>query len=64
MTKIKRGGYVFLNWIGDHAPSHVHIYREGNLVLKWDLENNKPMVGKASRKLLQLISDLRTEGKL
>jgi len=33
-------------------------------VVKWDLDNNKPMMGAASRKLLDLIRDLENEGRL
>jgi len=52
--KARRGGYVFLTWAGDHTPRHVHVYRDGALVVKWDLENRKPMKGKASRRVLEL----------
>jgi hypothetical protein len=34
MGKIRRGGYVFLTWRGDHTPRHVHVYHDGKLVLK------------------------------
>ena len=34
MPKIRRGGYVFLTWKGDHSPRHVHVYRDGRLILK------------------------------
>ena len=44
MSKIRRGGYVFLTWIGDHTPRHVHVYRDGKLIVKWDLEQWVPMV--------------------
>ena len=64
MSKIRRGGYVFLTWIGDHSPRHVHVYRKGQLVLKWDLDNGQPMAGKATRHLLELIRELEAEGKL
>jgi len=64
MTKIRRGGYVFLTWVGDHTPRHVHVYRDGDLVLKWDLENSAPMQGKPRRKVLELISELEYEGLL
>ena len=37
MSKVHRAGYVFLTWKGDHGPRHVHVYRGGRLVLKWDL---------------------------
>ena len=64
VVKIRRGNYVFLTWIGDHSPRHVHVYRNSKLVVKWDLENWQPMKGKASRKLLQLIVVLNEEGVL
>ena len=64
MTKVRRGGYVFISWIGDHSPRHVHVYRDGQLLLKWDLDNNIPMSGKPSRKMLELIRELEAEGKL
>jgi hypothetical protein len=62
--KIRRGGYIFVSWIGDHAPRHVHVYRDGTLVVKWDLENRRPMKGEASRRILNLIEELENEGEL
>jgi len=62
MSKIRRGGYIFMAWIGDHSPRHVHVYQEGKLVLKWDLENRKPMSGLPSSRVLKLIKQLETEG--
>jgi len=62
--KIRRGGYVFLSWISDHPPRHVHVYRRGRLVVKWDLDNGKAMKGSASRRILALIRQLQTEGQL
>ncbi len=64
MGKIRRGGYVFVTWAGDHTPRHVHVYRDGKLVVKWDLENQRPMKGKASRRLLALLAKLEAEGLL
>lgn len=64
MGKIRRGGYIFLTWIGDHGPRHVHVYRDGKLVVKWDLENGKPMKGKASRRVRRFIEELESEGEL
>ena len=49
---------VFISWKSDHPPRHVHVYRNGKLVVKWDLDNKKPMMGAVSRKLLDLIRDL------
>jgi len=64
VPKIRRGGYVFFSWKGDHDPRHVHVYRDGKLAVKWDLDNRKPMKGKASRRILRLIKELETEGLL
>jgi hypothetical protein len=64
MGKIRRGGYLFNTWIGDHSPYHVHVYRNGKLIVKWDLENEMPMRGKATARILKMISELREEGKL
>jgi len=64
MGKVRRGGYVFLTWKGDHAPRHVHVYRDGKLVVKWDLENWQPMKGRATARILRLIRELQGEGAL
>ena len=62
--KYRRGGYVFIRWKGDHPPRHVHAYRDGRLIVKWDLDNQKPMKGSATRRILELISELEAEGPL
>jgi hypothetical protein len=64
MPKIRRGGFVFRAYKGDHSPRHVHVYRDGVLVLKWDLENGQPMKGRGSRRVLDLIAELQEEGLL
>lgn len=64
MGRLKRGGFIFVWWKGDHSPRHVHVYRDGSLVVKWDIENQKPMKGEASRTLLELIAGLVAEGRL
>jgi hypothetical protein len=62
--KVRRGGYAFVTWRSDHPPRHVHVYRDGSLVVKWDLDNGVPMKGKASRRVLELIAQLESEGRL
>ena len=64
MGKYRRGGFIFITWKSDHAPRHVHVYRDGKLVVKWDLDNKKPMKGSASAQVLALIADLESEGLL
>jgi len=62
--KVRRGNYVFVTWAGDHTPWHVHVYRKGRLVLKWDLEHNVAIKGKPTARILRLIAELRSEGLL
>jgi hypothetical protein len=64
MGKIRRGGFVFITWKGDHEPEHVHVYRDGRPIVKWDLEKDRAMRGRADRRLRRLIRELRAEGKL
>ena len=64
MGKIRRGGYIFITWIGDHSPYHVHVYKNGKLVVKWNLEHNLPMKGKASTEKLRSLRELREDGLL
>lgn len=64
MGKIRRGGYVFLTWLGDHAPRHVHVYRDGRFVVKWDIEHWVPMKGTATSRILRIIEELLAEGEL
>ena len=62
MARLRRGGFIFVSWTGDHTPRHVHVYRDRRLVVKWDLENSVAMVGKASARIIKLIAELVAEG--
>ena len=64
MGKLRRGGFIFVTWKGDHPPRHVHIYRDGRLVVKWNLDNQVAMKGKVTDRILRLIADLQEEGAL
>lgn len=64
MSRLRRSGFVFLAWKGDHGPRHVHVYRDGRLIVKWDLENEKAMEGKPTRRVLELICELKKEDLL
>jgi hypothetical protein len=61
MGEIRRGGFVFVTCKGDYSPYPVHVYRDGTLVVKWDLEDDVAMKGEASRKVLRLIAQPREE---
>ena len=64
MGKLRRGGYIFVWWKGDHSPRHVHVYRNGKLVVKWDLDNESAMKGSAPRRLIEIIKKIDAEGWL
>jgi len=40
------------------------VYRHGNLVVKWDLDNRRPMIGRPTRRILDLIAELESEDAL
>ena len=64
MPKRRRGGYVLVGWKGDHSSRHVHVYRAGRLVVKWDLDNWQPMQGAAPPRVFELLRELVGEGLL
>ena len=64
MGRIKRGNFIFVFWAGDHPPRHVHVYQKKKLIVKWDLENDLPITGRATRQILKYIRQLRDEGEL
>lgn len=64
MSRLRRGGFIFVTWVGDHGPRHVHVFRDGRLVVKWDLDNQVAMTGDMSRRLRRLIEQLDEEGAL
>ncbi len=51
-------------WKGDHSPRHVHVFKDGKAICKWDIENHRVMEGKVSRKIERLIVQLVEEGRL
>ena len=55
---------MFITWNGDHPPRHVHVFRDGKEVLKWNLDAAVAMDGRPSRRILRLIDELIAEGRL
>ena len=66
MGKVRRGGYLFLWWIGDHNPRHVHVFdNHGRLITRVNIATMQPMdIPKIERKILELIRELKREGRL
>jgi len=40
------------------------VFRDGRLILKWNLEKDLPIEGRASARVLELIRELRRDGLL
>ena len=40
------------------------MYRDDRLIVKWDLDNQKAMTGAITRRILDLIAELESEGLL
>jgi hypothetical protein len=66
MGKVRRGGYIIKWFIGDHPPRHVHIETtDGKLVGRLNLETLTGIEGwQPSKRLLQIIVELKKEGRL
>ena len=66
MGKVRRGGYMFIWWIGDHRPRHVHVFDKNNrLITRVNLETMQPMdISQIDRKILELIRELQNESRL
>jgi hypothetical protein len=50
--------------VGDHDPKHVHVFKNGKEVLKWNLEAQVAIEGKATKRVKKLITELLREEKL
>ena len=66
MGKVRRGGYVLEWFIGDHVPRHIHVYdNKRRLIGRLDIDRMKGIEGwMPDRKLIQLIHELKNEGRL
>ena len=62
MGRVKRGGYIFEFWIGDHPPRHVHVIKDGELLAKIRTKDLVLMEGHADRKIMEVLKTLIKEG--
>ena len=58
MSRKKRGGYIFETYAGDHAPYHVHIYKDDRFIGRFDIENQRPMDGDLPAQVLKYLEEL------
>jgi hypothetical protein len=65
MGRIRRGGYTFIWWTGDHAPRHVHVFdKNERLLTRVEIDTLRPMDADISPKILEMVRQLRDEGRL
>ncbi|NJM55940.1 MAG: hypothetical protein HC841_08675 [Verrucomicrobiae bacterium] len=66
MGRIRCGGYMFLWWIGDHEPRHVHVFdKNGRSITRVNLETMQPMdIPSLDRKIATILRELQREGRL
>ena len=64
MGRIKRGGYIFVRWIVDHEPFHVHVYKDDRHVAKVQLDPVIFLEGQINIRIYKIIKELIEEGKL
>lgn len=66
MGKVRRAGYVITWWKGDHEPRHVHVKTSGGRKLgRLDVTAMRGLEGwLPDRKLVDVIEDLKNEGRL
>jgi len=66
MGKIRRGGYIFVWWLGDHLPRHVHVFDgKGKLLGRVGIADGAQLDDwRPPRKVLEIIDSLEKEGRL
>ena len=64
MGRIRRGNLVLVTWKGDHGPRHVHVWQDGELIVKWNLEKGCAIEGYANARVRRLLVELTKEGRL
>jgi hypothetical protein len=66
MAKIRRSGYILEWFVSDHVPRHIHVYdSKRRLIGRLDVDRMVGLEGwRPDQKLIELIQDLREEGRL
>lgn len=65
MGRIRRSGYIFEFWVGDHPPRHVHVLKGRHLIARVELNDKLTLMeGKISRRIRKIIKTLIQEGAL
>jgi hypothetical protein len=66
MGRVRRGGYIFEWWVGDHPPRHVHVSdNDGNFLGRVAVNTMAPLDDwTPPRKVLEIIGQLQDEHRL
>lgn len=65
MGRVRRGGYIFEFWMGDHPPRHVHVLKNGRLLARVELDESMTLMsGKINNRVRKIIRKLKNEGEL
>ncbi len=62
MPTWKSGGYIFRMYQNDHPPPHVHIFKDGKHLDRYDLENGRFMDGTIGRHRGRCLKAMRDAG--
>ncbi len=65
MGRIRRAGYIFEFWIGDHPPRHVHVLKDKRLMARVELDAHLTLMeGKINKRIRKVLVDLISKGLL
>ncbi len=66
MGRIRRGGYIFEWWIGDHPPRHIHVSdSNGEILGRVRLDTMEAVdEWQPPSKVIAIINDLKRQGRL
>jgi hypothetical protein len=66
MGRIRRGGYIFMWWIGDHPPRHLHVFdKDQKLITRVNLETLQPLdMPTLPKRVAEIIRELQREGHI
>ncbi len=62
MATWRAGGYVIRMYAQDHPPRHVHVFKDGREVARYDIENGRFMRGSNPRHAGRIGNALRRAG--
>lgn len=63
MGRVRRGGYIFEFWVGDHPPRHVHILKDRKLIARVELDEQLTvMEGRIDRRIREMLKRPVKEG--